>query len=148
MRIRLSLMSIVIWTLLAACNGPTFVTPGGALAGEVKPTPSDWYFASEFGTVQLETNPAEPYSVNIACVVMEGRLYAYAGESYTQWAENIETNANVRYRMDGDVYELRAERVADKEEIAAFGAAWTAKGRFLQDPTQFPEVWLFELVAR
>jgi len=148
MRIRLILMCILAWPLLAACNGPTFVTPGGALAGEVKPTPSDWEFATEFGTVQLETNPDDPYSVNISCVVMEGRLYAYAGESYTQWAENIEKNANVRYRMDGVVYELRAERVVGKEEIAAFGEAWTAKGAFLQDPTQFPEVWLFELVAR
>lgn len=134
--------------LLAGCDDPTFLLPGSALSGDIHATPANWNFASDVGTVQLETNPAEPYSVNIEGVVIDERLYAYAGATRTTWAANMEANPDVRYRLNGDVYELRAVRIEDKAAIASFGETWTAKSRFMKDPTQFEEVWLFELVER
>ena len=43
----------------------------GALEGEVKASPSDWSFAGDYGFVELETRPEEPYSVNIAFTVID-----------------------------------------------------------------------------
>ena len=37
--------------------------------------PDGWTFTNEVDTVQLETRPGDPYSVNIWCVAIEGALY-------------------------------------------------------------------------
>ncbi len=54
----------------------------------------------------------------------------------------------VRLRMDGVLYDLRAERVTDSAEIAEFAAAWTSQSMFRRDPTALDEVWLYRLVPR
>ena len=132
----------------AGCNGPFVLLPGGELDGEIEAAPSDWGFAGEYGTVQLETRPDDPYSVNIAYTVIEGRLYINAGDSETRWVKNITTNPLVRLRMKAVLYELRAERVTDADEIAVFGKAWTSQSMFRRDPTELGEVWVYRLVAR
>ena len=88
----LALLIAAIVTLAVTgvgCNGPFALLPGGRLYGEVKAAPSDWAFAGEYGTVQLETHPEDPYSVNIAFTVIEGRLYINAGDTQTRWVKNI-----------------------------------------------------------
>ena len=136
--------------MLAAlgCNGPFVVIPGGRLDGDAKPVPSDWSFAGDYGTIQLETSSEDPYSVNIAYTVIAGRIYINAGDTETQWVKNIATNPQVRMRMDGALYQLRAERVSDAVEIAAFGKAWTDQSTFRRDPTTLDEVWIYRLVSR
>ena len=142
--------TLVILLALAAlaCNGPTFVFPGGALDGEQKPVPSDWSFAGDYGTIQLETRPRDPYSVNIAYTVLDGRLYVNAGDTETRWVQNIAADPRVRMRLDGALYELRAERVTDPDEVAAFGSAWTSQSIFRRDPTALEEIWIYRLVRR
>jgi len=130
------------------CNGPIGLLPGGELDGEARPAPTDWTFAGDYGTVQLETRPEDPYSVNIAFTVLDGRLYINAGDTETQWVENIASNPLVRLRMDGVLYDLRAERVMDAVEIAAFAGAWTSQSMFRRDPTGLDEVWIYRLVSR
>jgi hypothetical protein len=136
--------------MLAAlgCNGPFAVIPGGRLDGDVQSVPSDWSFAGDYGTIQLETQPEEPYSVNIAYTVIAGRVYINAGDTETQWVKNIATNPQVRMRMNDALYELRAERVSDAAEIAAFGKAWTDQSTFRRDPTKLDEVWIYRLTSR
>ena len=107
------------------CNGPFGLLAGGELDGEARPAPTDWAFAGDYGTVQLETRPEDPYSVNIAFTILDGRLYINAGDTETQWVKNIALNPLVRLRMDDVLYDLRAERVMDTDEIAAFAGAWT-----------------------
>ncbi len=141
-------MSVRLFVLLlafvpAGCNGPILLLPGGSLDGDVMPAPSDWAFAGESGTVQLETRPEAPYSVNVAFTVIDGQLYINAGGTATQWVQNIAANPLVRLRVNGVLYDLRAERVTDSAEIAAFGEAWTSQSAFRRDPTELDEVWLY-----
>ena len=86
--------------------------------------------------------------MNLAFTVMDGQLYINAGGTETQWVKNIAANPRVRLRMDGVLYDLRAERVTDPAEIAAFGKAWTGQSMFRRDPAKLDEVWLYRLIPR
>ena len=146
-------MSVRLFVLLlafatAGCNGPILLLPGGRLGGDAMPAPSDWAFAGEYGTVQLETRPEAPYSVNVAFTVIDGQIYINAGDTATQWVKNIAANPLVRLRVDGVLYDLRAERVTDSAEIAAFAAAWTSQSFFRRDPSELEQIWLYRLVLR
>ena len=142
------ILALALAAALVGCNGPTAVFPGGALDGETQAAPTDWEFAGSYGTVQLETRPEDPYSVNIAFTVVEGRLYINAGDTETQWVQNMTSNPLVRLRMDGLLYDLRAKRVTDEDEITAFAKAWTDQSMFRRDPTELDEVWIYRLVPR
>lgn len=132
----------------SGCDAPFAVFPGGRLEGEVRPAPAAWRGVGDSGTMQLETRPAEPYSVNVAFTVLDGVLYVNAGDTETQWVQNMQADPRVRLRMDGQVHELAAERVTDESEIAAFAEAWTSQSFFRRDPTGLDEVWIYRLVAR
>lgn len=144
---RLSLLACLLAPALPACGGPVAVFPGGALTGPVKPAPESFAFARDAGTVQLETRPEDPYSVNIACAVVGDALYVSAGDNRARWVENLEANPLVRLRIEGDVYELRAERVTDDVEMRAFAAEWT-RHAWARDPTGLDEVWVYRLADR
>jgi len=137
---------LILFTL-SGCSGPCGLLPGGVLDGKSRAAPADWEFAGDSGTVQLETRAEEPYSVNIAYTVIAGALYVNAGDTETQWVRNMTADPRVRLRMDGDLYELRAERVTDRAEIATFGDAWTNQSIFRRDPSELDEVWIYRLVA-
>ena len=130
------------------CNGPLGLLPGGKLDGVAAPTPSDWTFAGDYGTAQLETRPEEPYSVNIAFTILDGHLLVNAGDTETRWVKNLTANPLVRLRLEGTLYDVRAERVTGTDEIAAFAKAWKGQSVFRRDPTHLDEVYLYRLVAR
>ncbi len=133
--------------LLWACGGPIAVFPGGALDGPVEPVPQSFEFARDAGTIQLESRPEDPYSVNIACAIVGDDLYVSAGDNKSQWVENIEANPLVRLRIKGDVYELRAQRVTDESEMQAFAVEWI-KNSWARDPRTLDEVWVYRMAAR
>lgn len=132
---------------LTACDTPMLFTAGGELSGSVQNAPATWQFAEDSGLAQLETRPTDPYSINLAYVQLDGRLYIYAGNTRTNWVEHIEQNALVRIRVNEIIYPARAERVTDNDELVAFAAEWAGRSMFQRDPMQFDEVWLYRLEA-
>lgn len=143
-----SLLVLATSLVVAGCNGPFLLLPGGQLEGKIEPAPSDWSFAGDDGLCELETKSADPYSVNIAYTVLDRRLYINAGDTETAWVKNMIQDPNVRLRVDGHIYELRAERVTDRAEIERFGKAWTDQSFFRRDPTELEEAWIYRLAAR
>ena len=135
--------------LVCGCScGPFLLLPGGKLDGPVKPTPASFAFAANAGTIQLETRPADPYSVNVEGAVVGDVLYVSAGDSKSRWVENIEADPLVRARVEGNVYELRARRVVDRAELQKFAVVWMSLGSWARDPMQFQEVWVYQLGPR
>jgi hypothetical protein len=114
----------------------------------VAAAPSDWIFAGEYGFMELEARPEEPYSVNIAYTVVDGNLYANAGDTETQWVKNMASNPLVVVAMDGELYLLHAQRVTDADELARFGATWTRQGSFHRDPSKLDQAWVYRLRPR
>ncbi|MBW2500485.1 MAG: nitroreductase family deazaflavin-dependent oxidoreductase [Deltaproteobacteria bacterium] len=86
--------------------------------------------------------------MNLVFTVVEGRVYVNAGASETRWVKNIQADPRVRLRIEGRIYELRADRVTDAAEIAAFGEAWTSQSFFRRDPRKPDEVWIYRLDPR
>ena len=140
------LVALLLAVVATACNGPLPFMAGGKLTGESAPPPAGWKLAADHGTAQLETRPDDPYSVNLVYTVVDGRMYVNAGENESNWVKNIEANPAVRLRVDGVIYDARAERVTERAEIEAFAAAWTSQSTFRRDPSQYEQVWIYRLV--
>ena len=133
---------------LAACNGPFVLLPGGELDGDVTAVPSDWSFSDEIDTVQLETQPSDPYSVNIWAVGVGPSLYDHAGANRATWVEHMEANPDVRVRIDGKLYELRASRVEGQEEFDRVSSDYEEKYGSPPRNPNVSEAYLFRLEAR
>ena len=130
-----------------AC-GPLVMIPGGALSGTPTAAPSDWAFTDAVDTVQLETNPDDPYSVNVWGVAAGDAFYIGAGDRTSQWAANILANPLVRLRVDDALYDLRATEVTDDAERDVFLAAVAKKYDYTPDPEDRDAATLFKLSAR
>ncbi len=142
------LLLLALGTALAGCGRPFLVLPGGALEGPTVATPESWAFTDDVKTVQLETLPAEPYSVNIWTVALGGNLYVHAGANRSTWVENIQTNPNVRLRVNGSIYELAASRVESQEEFDRFSDAYDRKYGRRPRNGNVAEAYLYRLGPR
>jgi len=143
----MKLLASILLVGLTACGGPVGTFPGGALSGPVAPVPEGVDFARDAGTVQLESNPADPYSVNVACTVVGEGLYVTAGGNRATWVDHLEADPRVRLRVKGTLYELRAERVTEAAEMDAFAEAWL-ENAWARDPREFEEAFVYRLVRR
>ncbi len=133
---------------LAGCGGPFVLLPGGALEGTTEPVPESWAFTDEVSTIQLETRPADPYSVNIWVIAIDENLYVHAGDNRSRWVENMESDPAVRLRVDESIYELAAARVESQEEFDRFSEAYDRKYGRRPGNENVGEAYLFRLSAR
>lgn len=139
--------------VLVAC-GPLGPISGGRLRGSVEAPPADWSAAHAAETVQLESHPDDPYSVNVWCGALDGRLYVPTSlilgpddPSEREWVRNAMDDPRVRLRVDGVVYELVAVRVDDPAEIEAARAMLLAK--YETEPDEHSgKAWIFRLEPR
>jgi hypothetical protein len=144
----LLLVALVLAASVAGCGGPFVLLPGGALEGSTAPIPDSWSFTDEVDTVQLETRPAAPYSVNVWVIAMGDDLYVHAGDNRSKWVENMEADPSVRLRIDDSIYELQAARVEDQEEFDRFSDAYEQKYGRRPGNENVAEAYLFRLSAR
>lgn len=131
-----------------ACGGPFVLLPGGALEGETKAVPASWAFTDDVSTVQLETLPADPYSVNIWVIALGPHLYVHAGTNRSTWVENLESDPNVRLRVDDSIYELTSARVETQQEFDRFSDAYETKYGRRPRNENVGEAYLFRLGPR
>ena len=130
------------------CGRPFVLLPGGALEGEPAVVPESWSFTDAVKTVQLETRPSDPYSVNIWVIAMGPNLYVHAGANRSAWVEHIEADPKVRMRVDRSIYELAASRVDAQDEFDRFSDAYEKKYGRRPRNEKVGEAYLFRLAAR
>lgn len=132
-----------------ACQ-PMGPVPGGKLSGEVVTTPvDDWSFASAIETIQLESNPGDPYSVNVWFVAQGARLWiAAGGGGKSRWAKNIAADPRVRLRIEDKIYERQAVRVTEQAEIDEVLVLYQTKYDYQRDADDESEALLFRMDPR
>lgn len=143
-----SLVLLALTTVVLGCGGPFVLLPGGALEGPTEPVPESWGFTDEVDTVQLETRPAEPYSVNIWLTAADGVLYVHAGTNRSRWVEHLEADPRARVRVGETIYELAAARVREQSEFDRFAAAYEKKYGLRPRNESVAEAYLFRLERR
>jgi len=141
-------LTLALTTLLLGCGGPFVLLPGGALEGATEPLPESWAFTDAVDTVQLETRPAEPYSVNIWLTAAEGNLYVHAGAHRSRWVEHLKADPRVRVRVGESIYELAAVRVREQPEFDRFADAYERKYGLRPRNENVAEAYLFRLGGR
>jgi hypothetical protein len=142
------LLALLLTGPITGCGSPFLLLPGGALEGTTAATPDGWSSTDAVKTVQLETLPANPYSVNIWVTAAGEHVYVHAGTSRSTWVENIEADPNVRLRVNDTIYELAAARVVVQEEFDRFSAAYERKYGRRPRNENVDEAYLFRLGAR
>ena len=141
------LIAFSLLLLVTGC-GPFLILPGGKLGGVHAAAPTDWSFSDEVNTVQLETRPEAPYSVNIWAVGIGRHLYVHAGANRSSWVEHMEANPAVRVRIGDELYDLHASRVEDQDEFKRFSDAYDRKYDLRPRNENVAEAYLFRLDAR
>ena len=140
---------LIALAMLATLTGCDFIPfSGGKLEGKLAEIPADWAKVAQPDVIQLETRPGDPYSVKLWIIGHGPLLYVHAGANRAAWVEHIEADANVRVLIDGDLYELAAERVADQEEFDAFADLYESKYGSRPRNENVGEAYLFRLGAR
>ncbi len=145
---RVFFLALMLSASIAGCGGPFTLLPGGALEGSPAATPESWSFTDAVDTVQLETRPADPYSVNIWVIALGEDVYVHAGANRSAWVENIEADPKVRLRVGESIYELVAARVDGQEEFDRFSDAYQQKYGRRPGNESVDEAYLFRLGAR
>jgi hypothetical protein len=130
-------------------DGPLGPIPGGAFVGPVNPDPRpDWSDLEE--VIELEIRPAQPWSLSVWNVVIDGELYVpSASGARRRWTAVAVEEPLVRLRTRGQIYERRIERVTDPALRQRIGQALAERYRFdsPQDPEQ-DTTWYFHLAPR
>lgn len=143
-----AVLGVVCALLLGACE-PVFIFAGGELSGAEEAHPESWDFSAEVDTVQLETRPADPYSVNVWGVGVGADFYVAASDGpEARWAQAIEADGDVRLKVAGRLFPLAAERVESAEELARVVDAYAAKYDVDRDQSFVDAAWVYRLDPR
>jgi hypothetical protein len=129
-------------TLLAGCSEPFIVFAGGKLSGDEATPPDNWAQLAAEETFQLETRPADPYSVNIWAVGIGADVYIGTGPDGTRWSEHLAADPRVRLRVGETLYSLVAHPVTAPEERRDVAVAYAEK--YGMDPR---ENWVGEALV-
>jgi hypothetical protein len=148
----LRMFCLVLMAALLGCE-PIGPIAGGALDGQPAENPDAWDEAREIMTFQMETRLDDPYSINLWGVVVDGRLYVASGRGGdARWVGHLADDPAIHLRMSGKLYDLRAVRVDDAEELNPVRLRYIEKYDIEDDPAmdgEFGEAaWVFRLDPR
>ena len=143
-----SLLCAALLLTLTACSEPFIVFSGGELSGEEAPPPADWSSLESVETVQIETRPEDPYSVNIWAAGLGKDLYIGTGPDGTRWSRHLQENPRVRLRVDHTIYALLAHPVTDAEERRRVARAYVDKYELDADENWVMDAIIFRLDRR
>jgi hypothetical protein len=119
---RLRALAAAAALLAAAGCGPL---PGGRLSGNAAPLPADWSAAlgGDRALCEIESRPADPHSIQLECFLYDGKLFAQSHRwalarwwPVESWAAIWIAQPDVRVRIDGSLYDLRAIHVTDSAQ--------------------------------
>jgi len=127
-------------------GGPIGPVPAGRLRGSfgsvALPDLADLGSRRE---LQLQVNPEQPRSMNVWLLVVDGELYVPSGfPRWKIWPEVLAHEPRAVLRVDGSLFDVKAERVEDPALIARLEAA-------LQEKYGTPggaETWFFRILPR
>ena len=119
--------ALVVIVLTMRVLEPVISVPGGALAGTEEAAPADWSFTAAVDTVQLETQPDDPYSVNLWGLGIGPDFYVATNATGTGWSAIVDGDPEVKLRVGDSVYRLSAVRVEDDDELQRVLEGYVAK---------------------
>ncbi len=139
--------------VLAASCAEYLPFSGGALQGQVVAAPATWDQVADIDIIQFETQPEEPYSVNLWVVEMDNLLYVHSGANRTDWVVHIEQDDRVRLGTNGSIFELTAERMVpekagDEDEFLRLAERYKAKYGNYPRNMNLGEIYLYRLSRR
>jgi hypothetical protein len=115
----LLLLTLLAGAALFAGVGPLDFVPGGWLWGPVREPVQDWSFTDAIAEIQVQTHVGPlPWSVTTWVMSEGGGLFLGASECDRVWTHRAMEDPEIRLRIDGVVYEMRAHVAGD----AALGA--------------------------
>ena len=131
--------------LLIGCE-PVGPVPGTRLDGQDMPPPGNWLPLNTTEVIQLST--FDNYSVNLWGVATDQGYYVASSRGpESKWASRITRNANVRLRIEGNIYPLSAAEVTDTEELEVVRAAFKRKYDLDADE-DFPDAVVYRMDPR
>jgi hypothetical protein len=142
------LIAILALTLVGGCSGDWIPFSGGALEGKIVSASEGIPIAGSEDVVRLETQPADPYSVNLWVIALDDDLYVHAGDNHTTWIQHLEIDASARIGYEDSIIELVAERVTDQPTFDRFRVAYDDKYGVSTRHEDINDVYLYRLSAR
>lgn len=140
---------------LQACGGPIGPFPGGKLSGAVHTDQVEsWSFATDIEVAQLESQPADPHSINVWVGVVDDQLYIPSSLIFgaenpqdREWVRYVLADPRIRLRIEDRVYPLNLERVLDEDTINKVKNVLLAK--YAEQTTeQTDRAWVFQVSNR
>ena len=140
--------------LVAACSGPLGPFSGGALGGEEHAGQvTDWSFAADLETIELETNPTDPHSVHTWIGVVDGIAYiptslilGAENPAEREWVRNVTADANVRLGIEGKVYSAKLVKISNADEINT--AKQVLLKKYAEETTaQTDGAWIYRVLS-
>jgi len=140
-KLKLIISALLAATLIAALAVflyfslvcPCERTPGAFLFGDVvEEEITDWSFANDVPLCQIQVWAGiRPHAVNLNCMATpQGELFLSCGNCENKyWAQQIGDSQGGRLRLEGTVYPVLFERIADG---ATLDQAWAARATKLQ----------------
>ena len=138
-------LTVLLCSLLSGCSADFIPFSGGKLQGEEMEVPADWEMLRAIDVIELETNPAEPYSVKLWIIAIDSVLYIHAGANRATWVEHIEVDSTVRLKVGDAIYQLSAARVGSQAEFDRFSDTYETKYGSRPRNEDVAQAYLFRL---